>query len=180
MDKPATSTPRPEIWLVSLKEAGLLILVAAGLTVVSWQARTEPLPLLADPTVYELELTAPVIEISTALDLFDEGAHLFIDTRSGQSGNEPTIAAAFIIRESSFDDDLLVLFDDLFPEDPVILFGNGDLVGTNNVAGRLQARGFTDIQILRGGMQGWLSAGGDVGDPYLPEGFDHPAQEEQP
>ena len=50
------------------------------------------------------------------------------------------------------------------------VFGNGDLVGANNVAGRLQGRGFGDVQILRGGLAGWEKAGGMVGTAYLPEG----------
>jgi rhodanese-related sulfurtransferase len=162
------SFPRRSLWPDSLREAGLLLLVTAVLTAGSWLARPDRLPLSADPAVYELELAAPLLEIPDALALFDEGAHLFIDTRDLEPGSQPTISGAFVIRESTFDDDLLALFDDLFPEDPVILFGDGDLVGTNNVAGRLLARGFSDVQILRGGLQGWQAAGGDLGSPYVP------------
>jgi len=105
------------------------------------------------------------------LELFDEGMHLFVDTRSGNPTGRPTIAGSFVIRETTFDDDLLALMDDLYPEDPIILFGNGSLIGTNNVAGRLQVRGYENIQILRGGVIGWEKAAGDMGRPYLPEGF---------
>jgi rhodanese-related sulfurtransferase len=106
-----------------------------------------------------------------ARELFDEGAHLFIDTRPGNPLERPTIAGAFIIREASFDDDLLALFDILFPEDPLIVFGRGDMQGANNIASKLQARGFTDVQILRGGVKSWEQAGGQLGSAYIPDGF---------
>lgn len=165
-------------WRTAFKEASLLLAAALVLTAVSWLARPDSLPLLADPAVYELELAAPVVEIPAALQLFDEGAHLFIDTRPIEPGSQPTIAGAFIIREATFDDDLLALFDDLYPEDPLILFGDGDLVGTNNVAGRLLARGFSDVQIMRGGVKGWQAADGGLGQPYLPGGFPRESPED--
>ena len=169
---PARTTLRESSpWRPAFKEAALLIFAALVLTAVSWLLRPDGLPLVADPAVYELELVAPVVEIPAALEFFDEGMHLFIDTRPIEPNSQPTIAGAFIIREATFDDDLLALFDDLYPEDPVILFGDGDLVGTNNVAGRLQARGFVDVQILRGGVDGWQSAGGALGSAYVPEGL---------
>lgn len=165
-------TPAPSsTGSASMKEAGLLLLLAALVTGLSWWLRADSLPLTADPTVYELELAAPVVEIGDAIPLFDEGVHIFVDTRPGDPQGRETIAGSFVIREASFDDDLLAYFDDLYPEDPIILFGRGDLVGTNNIAGRLLARDFSDVQILRGGLHGWQSAGGDVGQPYLPEGF---------
>lgn len=162
---------RPRLWPVSLREAGLVLLAAGILASVNWLAGAAKLPLRADPAVYELELAVPLVEIPEALALFTQGAHLFIDTRAGVPQAGDTIAGAFVIREGSFDDDLLALFDDLYPEDPVILFGNGDLVGTNNIANRLLERGFSDVRILRGGLQGWRGAGGRLGSPYLPEGF---------
>lgn len=168
---PSFSRRRPRLWPVSLREAGLVLLAAVVLAAGNWLAGGERLALRADPTVYELELAVPLLEIPAALELFQQGAHLFIDTRAGDPETRDTIAGAFVIREASFDDDLLALFDDLYPEDPVILFGNGDLVGTNNVASRLLGRGFTDVQILRGGLQGWEAAGGQLGSPYLPAGF---------
>jgi rhodanese-related sulfurtransferase len=161
---------RQSIWPASLKEAGLVLLAAMVVAAANWLAGDEKLSLTADPSVYELELYAPLVEIAAAQDLFDEGIHLFIDTRPGDPTDRPTIAGAFVIREETFDDDLLALFDDLYPEDPVVVFGNGDLVGANNVAGRLQGRGFGDVQILRGGLAGWEKAGGMVGTAYLPEG----------
>ena len=180
MTYPDFGTKRDNYWSASLKEAGLLLLLAVVLTAGSWLLRSDPLPWKADPTVYELELAVPLLEIPAAREFFAEGVHIFIDTRAGRPDERATIAGAFVIREATFNDDLLAYFDDLFPEDPLVLFGDGDLVGTNNVAGRLLERGFSDVQILRGGVKGWDSAGGDLGQPYLPEALtNQPAGEGQ-
>lgn len=165
-------TSRSErLWPVSLKEAGRVLLLAVIVAGGNWVGGSASLPLVADPTVYELELSAPLVTIPRALELFDEGVHLFVDTRPVRPGSEPTIAGAFVIREATFDDDLLALFDVLYPEDPVILFGDGDLVGTSNVAARLQDRGYHDVQILEGGLRGWQEAGGMLGEPFVPEEY---------
>lgn len=165
---------------VSLREAGLLLLTTIVLTAAVWLIRDPRLPLRADPTVYELELSVPVVEMAEALLLFDEGVHLFIDTRPGDPSDRPTIAGAFVIREASFDDDLLALFDDLYPEDPVVVFGNGDMIGANNVAARLLSRDFAEVTLLRGGIRAWEAAGGMMGQAYLPEGFHVSGPEGQP
>ena len=164
-------------WRLSFREAGVLLLAALLLTVFSWLVRPVRLPLRADPAVYELELAAPLLGIDEALRLFDEGNCLFIDTRPQEPGLDVTIAGAFIIRETSFDDDLLRLFDDLYPEDQVVLFGDGNLAVPNSIALRLQARGFTDVRILQGGIRDWQAAGGQTGRPYFPALPAEPAEE---
>lgn len=155
----------------AVKQGALVLAISCLLAGGNWLWGSARLSLVADPSVYELELSAPLVEISSARALFDEGAHLFIDTRPGNPQERPTIAGSFVIREAHFDDDLLALLDDLYPEDPIILFGDGSLIGTNNVAGRLQTRGYEDVQILRGGVAGWEKTQGDMGQPYLPEDF---------
>jgi len=153
-------------WRLSLREAGVLLLAALLLTVFSWLVRPVRLPLRADPAVYELELAAPLLGIDEALRLFDEGNCLFIDTRPQEPG-----------LDVSFDDDLLRLFDDLYPEDQIVLFGDGNLAVPNSIALRLQARGFTDVRILQGGIRDWQAAGGQTGRPYFPALPAEPAEE---
>jgi hypothetical protein len=152
-----------------LREAAGLLLVAVIVTGLSWVLRTDSLVWRADPTTYEMELSAPLVDLPEALRLFDEGDYLFIDTRAGAAEAEVTISGAFIIREKFFDDDLLVLMDDLFPEDPIVLFGNGELSGVSNITNRLQNRGYENILILRAGLHGWQKAGGDVSPPFIME-----------
>jgi len=150
-------------------QALTLLLVAAVLAAAGWALRPDPLPLVADPVAYELELSAPLVETGTALQLFDEGNHFFIDTRPSAGPGVETISGSFVIREKEFADDLLRLMDVLYPEDPVILFGDGNLMGVSNVAARLQERGFTSVQIMRSGLDGWQKAGGALGEAYIPE-----------
>ena len=148
------------VWSTSLREAGLLLVVAMVATAGWWLSGDERLPLRADPAFYELELAAPLLTLAEARAYYDEGAHLFVDTRE-ESGGE-TIPGAIFIREASFDDDLLANFDFLFPEDELILFGDGNLSRTSNVAARLVSRGYVNVRILQGGLAGWRAAGGEI------------------
>ncbi len=143
------------------REAALLLLAAAILTAGGWALRPERLPLSADPAYYELELAAPLVAAAEAMALYDAGDHLFVDTRPGAPAT--TVPGAFLVREDTFDDDLLRSFDFLSPTDPLVIFGDGDLAAASNVAGRLADRGWTDLRIMSGGLAAWAAAGGPVG-----------------
>lgn len=152
-------------WREPWRQAALLLALSVVATAVTWLLRSDRLPLRADPAFYELELAAPLVEAAEALRLFQAGDHLFIDTRPVVPGTEPTIPAAMPIRQESFDDDLLEVFDFLRPEDPLILFGDGNLNEVSNVAARLHDRGYQDLAILRGGLGAWRQAGGEITQP---------------
>ncbi len=149
-------------WSVSLREAGLLLLFAVVVTTVSWYMRDDGLPLAADPVGYDLELAAPLTSTEKALALYDEGEYLFVDTRPENNGDFQTIPGAFFIREASFDDDLLEYFDFMTTEDHFILFGDGELFPVSNIAARMKDRGYQDLFILKGGLDAWLRAGGEI------------------
>jgi len=68
------------------------------------------------------------------------------------------------LRQDTFDDDLLAVFDFVEPETPLLLYGDGGLGVTSSVAARLVERGYTDVRILAGGVGAWQSAGGEVRD----------------
>lgn len=155
-----TLRPWNTAWLASCKEAGLLLLVSVVATGGWWALQDERLPLVANPAVYQLELAAPLLAVTDARGLYDEGVHLFVDTRSETGGL--TIPGALFIREDTFDDDLRANFDFLLPEDQFILFGDGNLTRTSNVAARMIARGYVNVEILQGGLEGWQQAGGDT------------------
>lgn len=149
-------------WAVSVREAGLLLLLTVALTSVSWLLRDDGLPFAADPVGYELELAAPLTSTEEALALYDEGDYLFVDTRTATDGDFQTIPGAFFIREATFDDDLLEYFDFMTTEDHFILFGDGDLFPVSNIAARMKDRGYQDLLILKGGLEAWLRAGGEI------------------
>jgi rhodanese-related sulfurtransferase len=151
------------------RQAVLLLLASVVLAAGVWAARPDRLPLAADPAVYELELAAPLMDTGEARERFDEGLYLFIDTRPDAREPMVTVPGAFVIRSASFDDDLLAVFDFLLPEDQLILFGDGDLAGTNNVAVKLQGRGYANLSLLQGGLRAWREAGGPVS-PRTTEG----------
>jgi rhodanese-related sulfurtransferase len=141
----------------------MLLLAAVAATALSWALRGDRLPLPGDTTVYELELAAPLVQPDEALRLYDEGDVLFADTRAGTVG-QSVIPGAFPLRQDSFDDDLLAVFDFVEAETPLLLYGDGSLGVTSSVAARLVERGYTDVRILAGGVAAWRNAGGEVRD----------------
>jgi rhodanese-related sulfurtransferase len=157
----------------ALRQAGLLLAVSLAAAAVLWAARSDRLPLRADATVYELEVPAPLVTPAEALSMFDEGDRIFVDTRAGDV--DETIPGSFFIRAGSFDDDLWDAGEYLYPEDPVLLYGSGDLASVVLVADLLLERGYEDLVILRGGLSAWRSAGGAIGEPLpAPETGDSP------
>lgn len=144
------------------REAAVLLIIALAGTAVSWALRSDRLPLRADPSFYKLELDAPLLDTAAARKLYDEGLTLFIDIRPITEGAVPTIPGALPVRADSFDDDLLAVFDFMQPGDPLVLFGDGNLVAVSNIAAKLKDRGYTDIHILRGGLKAWIKAGGPI------------------
>ncbi len=152
-----------------LKEVGVLLIFALAGTAASWALRADPLPLSADPAFYQLELDAPLIEPAAAIRLYDEGEYLFIETRPTQEESVATIPGAIPVRSTSFDDDLLDVFDFMQPGDPLILFGGDNMVPTSNIASRLKGRGYDNIKILRGGIKAWIKAHGPISRTSQPE-----------
>ena len=138
-----------------------------ALTAALWAVRGDRLPLGADPSVYEIELTVPLVQPADALGLYEEGETLFADTRTVAPGDD-VVPGAFPLRQDTFDDDLLEMFDFLEPDTPLLLYGDGSLVGAAGMAERLTERGYTDVRILAGGVRAWRAAGGDVR-PAAPE-----------
>lgn len=157
----AAAPPR-SILSAAWRQAILLLVAGVLLTAGRWAFVGERLPLRADPQDYELELAAPLVDVAEARRLYDEGVHLFIDTRAGGPGAEDTVPGAFVIRADFFDDDLLALLDIVVPEDRFILFGDGSLALANNVAARMIQRGYPDVRLLKGGLIAWRAAGGPL------------------
>lgn len=144
------------------REALLLLALSAALAAGRWAFIGDRLPLRADAADYELELAAPLIEVARARRFYDEGVHLFIDTREAGPHSGDTVPGAFVIRPGTFDDDMLALLDIIVPEDRLILFGDGSLALANNVAARLIQRGYANVEILKGGLGAWRAAGGPL------------------
>jgi len=163
------ATPGASTWTrpggVAFGEAALLLLAAVTAAGVLWAVRPDGPPLVADPRTYELDLAAPLIAVDEALALYDEGTHLFVDTRPVEPGTVATIPGALPIRAATFDDDLYALFDFLTVQDPLILFGDGDLLAASTIASRLADKGYRDLRILDGGLDAWRRAGGAIREP---------------
>lgn len=144
-----------------LREAGLLLLATLVLAALSWGLRPPRLPLRADTSLYELDLGFPVVTPVEALALYASNSHLFVDTRA-RSFDGRRIPGALDIRQATFEEDLREVFDFLTPEDPLLLFGDGNLLLTSAVAERLREKGYTDLTLMRDGLEQWAAAGGET------------------
>ena len=142
------------------REALLLLGVSLVLAAASWIVRTPRLPMKADIELYRLDLNAPVITAAEAVPLFEAGVHVFVDTRA-EAPFLATIPGCFIIRQDTFDDDLLERFV------RGICGCKGDWI---MVLERLKERGYTDLQVMRGDPSAFRAAGGDLSPPPEPEG----------
>lgn len=143
---------REALWLA------LATFIAAALV---WTFRTPRFPLIAEISDYILDLDYTVLPVDVCIENFEAGSHLFIDTRGEAEAGE-YIPGAFFIGNESFEDDLREVFDFLYPEDPLILYGDGRLQVTAAVAARFEARGYKVAGLMRGGIDAWRAAGGEV------------------
>jgi len=151
--RPLDSGP---LWREAPLLLGLTLVLAAG----AWLARSPRLPLVADTSVYEMDLAAPVMTPAEAVTAFRANTHIFIDTRAADDGRR--IPGAMTLRPEHFDEDFRAIFDFLLPEDPLVLYGDGNLLLVGNVAQKLEARGFKDLSLLRGDLDAWAAAGGEL------------------
>jgi rhodanese-related sulfurtransferase len=142
----------------------VLTLVAVG---VSWLVRTPRFPLIAEISDYEMDLDYPVLAVSDCLRLYEAGTHLFIDTRD-LTGPSSYIPGAFSICLDRFDEDLRDVFDFIYPEDALLLYGDGRLQATAAVAARFEERGYKVDGIMRGGLEAWRKAGGELSGEETP------------
>lgn len=150
---------------VAVRQAVALLLLSVVAAAALWLVRDDRLGLRADAAVYELEISVPVVDPQEALAIYDEGMRVFIDTRSDEEAGSGVIPGSFPIRAASFDDDLWEAGDFVYPEDPVLLYGGGNLGSVSLVADLLLERGFQDVLILRGGLAAWRDAGGEISEP---------------
>ena len=146
----------------AVRQSLLLVGIAVVAAGVSWAVRGDRLPLRADPEFYALDLTVPLVSQADARELYEAGTHYFVDTRPGDPGERPAIPGSFTIRETSLADDLAAVMDFLYPEDPLILYGEDRPSPVDAVAARLTSRGYENLVILQGGFAGWRAAGGAV------------------
>ncbi len=152
-----------------LGEAGLLLLTAVLIAGAAWAVRTPRLPLAADATAYSMNIEFPLVGPAAAMAIHSADTHYFVDTRPVADGGH--VPGSFPVRQDEFDDDVMALRDFLLPEDPLVLYGDGDLLALAAVAARLKDRGFTDLTLMEGSFSAWRSAGGSVsGDAGLESG----------
>ena len=149
--------PESSLWRDLAILFGATILLTAG----TWMIRTPRMPLRADFSLYELELEAPVMQPVDAIAAYDQNTHMFVDTRSILK-DPRRIPGSFTLRPGTFEDDLRDIYDFLVPEDPLVLYGDGNLILVSNVVKKMQDRGFENISILSGGLIAWQEAGGQL------------------
>jgi rhodanese-related sulfurtransferase len=141
------------------------MVVAIALALGSWLLRSPRLPLLAHKAAYERSLAAPLLTIEQSLRFYEEGTHLFVDTRPLAGDDETRIPGSLNITAPNFQDDLRAVADFIFPEDALVLYGTDNVAEVSNVAARFQERGYENLSIMMGGIEAWQQAGGPVTGP---------------
>jgi len=144
-----------------MRQAGVLLAIVLAASVISWLVRPDRLALQANAEFYALDLPAPLVSVDDALVAYEEGLVVFIDTRP-EASLDDAIPGAFIVRATSFADDLDEVRDFVFPEDPLILYGADAPVPVGDVAALFLARGHAEVRILQGGLAAWQAVGGPV------------------
>jgi 3-mercaptopyruvate sulfurtransferase SseA len=96
-----------------------------------------------------------------AIAAYEQNTHLFVDTRN-IAIDPRRIPGSFSLRPDTFEDDLREIYDFLVPEDPLVLYGDGNLILVSNVVKKMQERGFENVSILSGGLIAWDQAGGEL------------------
>lgn len=153
--------PQCPTWADVARQTGLLLLLTVVLSVATWLVRPDRLPLQANAKFYALDLPAPLVSVDEALAAYDEGLTVFIDTRADATLDD-AIPGAFLVRAATFADELAEVRDFIFPEDPLILYGEDAPVPVGDVAALFLARGHEDVRILQGGLTAWRQGGGPV------------------
>jgi len=146
----------------AVREALLLTGLSLAIAAALWAIRPDRLPLRVDPQAYALDLPAPLVSVDAALGIYEQASRYFVDTRVGDPAGRTTIPGSFVIREQDLVADLESLDGFLYPEDPLVLFGEDNPLPVAAVAARLQSRGFEDLVILQGGLRAWQRAGGPL------------------
>jgi rhodanese-related sulfurtransferase len=149
--------PKSPLW----RDLALLLGATVVLTAGTWLVRSPRMPLHADFSLYELELDAPVMQPADAIAAYEQNTHLFVDTRN-IAIDPRRIPGSFSLRPDTFEDDLREIYDFLVPEDPLVLYGDGNLILVSNVVKKMQERGFENVSILSGGLIAWDQAGGEL------------------
>ncbi len=146
----------------ALRESALLLAAALLCAAAAWAARSPRLPLRADARRYALDLEFPVLDAARALEAYRANAALFVDVRADGEHGPEHIPGAFTLRAATFDDDLLAIHDFLTPGDPLVLYGDGNLLVSGAIAARLKSRGFSEVRLMAGDLDAWRRAGGPV------------------
>jgi len=148
--------------MIAVRQALVLVGIAVVAAVLLWVVRPDRLSLGADAEVYTLDLPAPLVGVTEACELYDDGTHYFVDTRAEGPGTGSVIPGSFVVRETTFDADFEAVMDFLYPEDALVLYGATSPLPVAAVAVRLQSQGYENLLILQGGLAGWRDGGGSL------------------
>lgn len=142
------------------KESFILLLISIAVAIIAWAVNPNRLPIAADETLYKLDVKYEVVDAQTAVSMYNNDLIILIDVRS--SVIDKKIPGAFYLRQDSFDDDYLELFEYITPEEKLLLLGTGDLMVINAIADRLAEKGYSNLVLLGGDIKAWQNAGGEV------------------
>lgn len=147
-------------WAGALKEAGIILILAAALALGSNRMRADGLSLYP-----KARAVAPAgiaaVELSLALKLHREGSALFLDARDRDFFELERIRGALSLPVDGFDARFRALKARVMKAPRIIAYCD-DLHCplAERLAERLQSLGLTGVMVLPGGIEEWRGAGG--------------------
>lgn len=104
-----------------------------------------------------------LINTTEAKQLWDKGAHLFLDARSEKDFEAGHIPGAFSLPQANMPEHMASLQGMLTPQQPLVAYCSGfDCDESLLLAIELKRMGFTNVVLYAGGMQKWREAGHPV------------------
>jgi rhodanese-related sulfurtransferase len=145
-------------------EAALLLAVAAPLAFGLNAFREEPVPLVADPRLFQLEVDLPVLSTRQTVAAFDAGGSVFLDARGADAFREGHIGGAFSVPADAFLDRYAAIAPLLSGEVAVVVYGAaGGLSDVEKLAKALVSAGVARTSLFLDGYEGWVAAGAPMG-----------------
>jgi rhodanese-related sulfurtransferase len=114
----------------------------------------------ADPQKKISTSAQEIDDIEYAKQLFDQGAAIFIDARSGVDFNEGHIRGAMSMPVGEFDARVETIFEFIPPEQPIITYCSGRTCeDSHQLAQMLADLGYEDVYVMIDGFPDWQAKG---------------------
>lgn len=151
-----------------IKEMVILSTLSVATALVVNSLSPVGLPLTRSPAVFSTTATSfPIIDVTTAKELLDNDASVFVDARSQDQYQQGHIPGAVLLPAYNLDE-YIFPFLDTYPMDTALVAycSNKQCGDSHLLADELAAAGYRNIRIFSGGIDAWQAGGYAVENAY--------------